>query len=87
MDDGGVGRARSSSEEKEANLTPAQSRRKAQNRAAYVPAMIVVVKTLLTPDVVNAPSANAKNAMYATSKPSSTPSKATHILCSRTTSA
>ncbi|KAF2626036.1 hypothetical protein BU25DRAFT_371336 [Macroventuria anomochaeta] len=34
MDDGGVSRARSSSEEKEANLTPAQSRRKAQNRAA-----------------------------------------------------
>jgi AP-1-like factor len=35
MDESGVTRARSSSEEKEANLTPAQSRRKAQNRAAY----------------------------------------------------
>ncbi|KAJ4346133.1 hypothetical protein N0V95_005686 [Ascochyta clinopodiicola] len=36
MDDGGASRTRSSSEEKEAglNLTPAQSRRKAQNRAA-----------------------------------------------------
>ncbi|KAJ8109505.1 hypothetical protein OPT61_g7410 [Boeremia exigua] len=34
MDEGGAGRARSSSEEKEVNLTPAQSRRKAQNRAA-----------------------------------------------------
>jgi AP-1-like factor len=35
MDESGMTRARSSSEEKEANLTPAQSRRKAQNRAAY----------------------------------------------------
>ncbi|KAF9698926.1 hypothetical protein EKO04_002721 [Ascochyta lentis] len=36
LDDGGASRTRSSSEEKEANLnlTPAQSRRKAQNRAA-----------------------------------------------------
>ncbi|UPX14076.1 uncharacterized protein EKO05_0004568 [Ascochyta rabiei] len=36
MDDGGASRTRSSSEEKEASLhlTPAQSRRKAQNRAA-----------------------------------------------------
>ncbi|KAH6619924.1 hypothetical protein C7974DRAFT_223400 [Boeremia exigua] len=33
-DDGGAIRTRSSSEEKEINLTPAQSRRKAQNRAA-----------------------------------------------------
>lgn len=35
MDDGRGSRTRSSSEEKE-SLTPAQSRRKAQNRAAYV---------------------------------------------------
>lgn len=35
LDEGGAGRGRSSSEEKEVNLTPAQSRRKAQNRAAY----------------------------------------------------
>ncbi len=35
IDEGGAARARSSSEEKEVNLTPAQSRRKAQNRAAY----------------------------------------------------
>ncbi|KAJ4384257.1 hypothetical protein N0V86_001104 [Didymella sp. IMI 355093] len=34
LDESGGIRARSSSEEKEANLTPAQSRRKAQNRAA-----------------------------------------------------
>jgi hypothetical protein len=34
MDDAGASRTRSSSEEKEANMTPAQSRRKAQNRAA-----------------------------------------------------
>lgn len=37
MDDGPQGR-RSSSEEKD-SLTPAQSRRKAQNRAAYVPSV------------------------------------------------
>lgn len=36
MEDGMASRTRSSSEEKEANMTPAQSRRKAQNRAAYV---------------------------------------------------
>jgi hypothetical protein len=35
IDDGRGSRTRSSSEEKE-SLTPAQSRRKAQNRAAYV---------------------------------------------------
>jgi AP-1-like factor len=35
LEDGQASRTRSSSEEKE-NLTPAQSRRKAQNRAAYV---------------------------------------------------
>jgi hypothetical protein len=35
LDDGQASRTRSSSEEKE-SLTPAQSRRKAQNRAAYV---------------------------------------------------
>lgn len=34
IDEGGAARGRSSSEEKEVNLTPAQSRRKAQNRAA-----------------------------------------------------
>lgn len=34
MDDSRISRTRSSSEEKE-SLTPAQSRRKAQNRAAY----------------------------------------------------
>jgi AP-1-like factor len=36
MEDSRASRTRSSSEEKEANMTPAQSRRKAQNRAAYV---------------------------------------------------
>lgn len=36
MEDSRNSRTRSSSEEKEVNLTPAQSRRKAQNRAAYV---------------------------------------------------
>lgn len=45
MEDGS--RTRSSSEEKEANLTPAQSRRKAQNRAAYV-VCPTAVATLLT---------------------------------------
>jgi hypothetical protein len=35
LDDGQPNQTRSSSEEKD-NLTPAQSRRKAQNRAAYV---------------------------------------------------
>jgi hypothetical protein len=36
MEDSRASRTRSSSEEKESGLTPAQSRRKAQNRAAYV---------------------------------------------------
>lgn len=36
VEDSRASRTRSSSEEKEAALTPAQSRRKAQNRAAYV---------------------------------------------------
>lgn len=36
VEDARASRTRSSSEEKEAALTPAQSRRKAQNRAAYV---------------------------------------------------
>jgi hypothetical protein len=36
MEDSRASRTRSSSEEKEVAMTPAQSRRKAQNRAAYV---------------------------------------------------
>lgn len=36
VDDARTNRTRSSSEEKEPGLTPAQSKRKAQNRAAYV---------------------------------------------------
>ena len=36
VEDARASRTRSSSEEKETGLTPAQSRRKAQNRAAYV---------------------------------------------------
>jgi AP-1-like factor len=40
MDDGTGSRTRSSSEEKDSSMTPAQSRRKAQNRAAYVPASL-----------------------------------------------
>lgn len=44
MDESGMTRARSSSEEKETNLTPAQSRRKAQNRAAYASPRLDVAK-------------------------------------------
>jgi AP-1-like factor len=45
--DDGQGRNRSSSEEKE-SLTPAQSRRKAQNRAAYVPPLLTPLIRRLT---------------------------------------
>ena len=55
---------RSSSEERD-SLTPAQSRRKAQNRAASVedfPHRPELVATMgLTSDLVNAPFASAKN--------------------------
>jgi AP-1-like factor len=42
MDDGTASRTRSSSEEKDPSMTPAQSRRKAQNRAAYVPVSLAM---------------------------------------------
>lgn len=59
MDDGRGSRTRSSSEEKE-SLTPAQSRRKAQNRAAYV--VVLHVWSLLADDnPVSAPSAREKS--------------------------
>jgi hypothetical protein len=61
LDEGRASRTRSSSEEKE-SLTPAQSRRKAQNRAAYVmrpPSLIVGL--LADPGVDSALSASARN--------------------------
>lgn len=68
FDESGLARGRSSSEEKD-NLTPAQSRRKAQNRAAYAPSFCCsqAIADLIA---ANAPSVNAKNAMCVTSKPS-----------------
>lgn len=85
FDESTAARARSSSEEKD-NLTPAQSRRKAQNRAAYAPSLCCK-DAIADLDVANAPSASARNAMYAISKPSSTPLKTTHIRSNQTTSA
>jgi hypothetical protein len=59
-------RGRSSSEEKE-SLTPAQSRRKAQNRAAYAPkAKIPTTIGLLIKSTVNGPFGSAKNDMLKT---------------------
>lgn len=60
IDDGRGSRNRSSSEEKE-SLTPAQSRRKAQNRAAYVHVEIMLQGHSLKPVTDNAPSGNARN--------------------------
>lgn len=45
VEDSRASRTRSSSEEKEAALTPAQSRRKAQNRAAYVTHILLCLKS------------------------------------------
>ena len=45
MDDGTGSRTRSSSEEKDPSMTPAQSRRKAQNRAAYVMTLSMCLRT------------------------------------------
>lgn len=68
FDESGLARGRSSSEEKD-NLTPAQSRRKAQNRAAYAPSLCCN-QAIADPSAASAPSVNAKNVMCATSKPS-----------------
>jgi hypothetical protein len=59
MDDGRA-HTRSSSEEKE-SLTPAQSRRKAQNRAAYVPLPIAPSRLNANCATDNALSASAKS--------------------------
>ena len=68
FDESGLARGRSSSEEKD-NLTPAQSRRKAQNRAAYAPSLCCS-QAIADPSAASAPSVNARNVMCATSKPS-----------------
>lgn len=63
LEDGQPNQTRSSSEEKD-NLTPAQSRRKAQNRAAYVVLLsLLVSQHVLTRVPASAHSASAKNAM------------------------
>ena len=65
---------RGSSEEKD-NMTPAQTRRKAQNRAAYVCWLAYSVRVrvkMLTCNTDNARSASAKSDMLGIWKPSST---------------
>jgi hypothetical protein len=60
VDDGRASRTRSSSEEKE-SLTPAQSRRKAQNRAAYVFLIENPVELIVNFDTASALFASARN--------------------------
>ena len=72
VEDSRTSRTRSSSEEKESAMTPAQSRRKAQNRAAYVPCSAMLGEEPAEADsscADSAPSASAKSAMYVTSRP------------------
>ena len=74
---------RGSNSDDDDNMTPAQSRRKAQNRAAYVPliSLLYPLPSSLIQNPSNAlypanePSANAKSATSKTSKPNSRPSK------------
>jgi hypothetical protein len=60
VDDGRASRTRSSSEEKE-SLTPAQSRRKAQNRAAYVHKSKELGELVANSDIANALFVSARN--------------------------
>jgi hypothetical protein len=86
MEDSRASRTRSSSEEKE-SLTPAQSRRKAQNRAAYVVFLQSHASRVMTNrGAANEPSANARSDTSKTSRPSCQPSSPARIRCSRTTS-
>jgi AP-1-like transcription factor len=61
---------RGSNSDDDDNMTPAQSRRKAQNRAAYALHLPPIHKKCSNTSLDNAHSANAKSAMSKTSKPS-----------------
>ena len=73
------GQGRSSDDERD-NLTPAQSRRKAQNRAAYVepfdPCLFLRVTHLQNPSLVNGLSVSEKSGTSKISRASSTMSPA-----------
>ncbi|KAH8623774.1 hypothetical protein IG631_21479 [Alternaria alternata] len=91
LEDGQPNQTRSSSEEKD-NLTPAQSRRKAQNRAACVlfpshPYRRLAGKNADLRVTASAHSASAKNAMSRSSRRSSRPSSPALAPFNQTTSA
>ena len=67
-EDGMMNEKPRSSKEKALTITPAQKRRKAQNRAAYVPPRDFVLYPTADSRVAKRPSASVKSAMFANLK-------------------
>lgn len=88
LDDGMPGQDRRSDSVDKEPLTPAQSRRKAQNRAAYVFKNSLLMRLKLTSVLTDrGPSANAKSDMSEISRRNSTSSLPQHHHYNPTTSA
>ena len=87
LDDGMPGQDRRSNSVDKELLTPAQSRRKAQNRAAYVETYLLRRLKLTSVLTDRGPSANVKSATSEISRPNSTSSRPQHHHYSPTTSA
>jgi hypothetical protein len=82
-EDGMMSEKSRSSKKKALTITPAEKRRKAQNRAAYVPAGSFVLYPTADSRVAKKPSASVKSAVFTNSKQESLRSRKAHTAFSR----